>query len=344
MVCFGLHSGCATGVDGRGNTAGRAVLMADASAAWPGDVKITLRQRDGYLLLPAAVNGEPAGWLMLDTGANQIVLDEGLANRMNLRVAGTAKSTGVAGQADVRIREVDRVTIGPGRVAHDATDAGIVDIELGDRSVLSLSMLKLSDRLGGGGVNGLVGFPALAEVPFTIDVTGSIGGKDTGGTLTLHNPKSFAPPKGAVSVPLRIYRRLPVVEAIVGGPGAGSSQATDRNRGERVWLILDWGSDHGVSLPGALMQRRPDLASIDVAGTSRVQGVGGTALTQETWVRSITLFGQTLEHEPVTIENLPPQFNQAPLPVGRLGHELMRKYRMTFDLARQQLYIIPAGR
>jgi predicted aspartyl protease len=325
-VATALLSGCAT--SSPRTTDAHSSLLAETDADWPGDVLIALSQRDGYLLVPTVVNGQPAGWLMLDTGANQVVLDEGLANRLGLAVVGKGQSTGIAGQAEVRIREVQSLSIGPGRVAQDPTDAGVVRVELLDRNVLSLSMLKLSGRLGGG-INGLIGFPSLAEVPFTLDVK-----DERSAMLTLHDPESFRPPSGAVSVPLRIYRRLPVVEAIVGQPGVGRGPV-------RVGFILDWGSDHGVSLPSQLMRQRPDLASVNVAGTSQVQGVGGTATNQETWARSITLFGQTLEHEPISIENLPPAFAEAHLPIGRLGHVLMRRYRMTFDLARQQLYVVP---
>jgi hypothetical protein len=155
-------------------------------------------------------------------------------------------------------------------------------------------------------------------VPFTLD--------PANGQLILHNPDSFTPPAGARRVPLHHHARLPTVSATL-------------SNGQRVWLVLDSGSDGMVTLPQSLIERWPDITAVPQTGSSQSLGVGGRTESTRTWLDALGLFDLTLRNIPAAFEPTDASMRYRGRPVGRAGLELLRHFRLTFDAEENNLWV-----
>ncbi|XAM00661.1 aspartyl protease family protein [Phycisphaeraceae bacterium D3-23] len=268
----------------------------------PASVTIPLTRHRSYLFARGQVNGTNAGLMLLDTGSNLTLVDNGLANRLGLAVVGEGRTRGIAGTADFEFREVDSLAL------HG--------VAIPNQRIASLSMRKLT---GGLGVSpgGLVGFNAFADHPFTLDYPGN--------TLTVYRRDAFTPPRGADRVELRSYRGLPAVVATLGG-------------GQEVLLILDTGANNTVSLPRNVADW-PRILATNTAGAGRARGVGGSIEIQNSWLRRLDVFGLRLADVAVTFEPQPLGLSSPHHAVGRIGSEILASFRLTFDMPNRMLYI-----
>ena len=280
-------------------------------ASLPDDVTIPLTRRYNYLFVAAHLNGRPAGQMLFDTGSTLTVVDTGLANRLQLPVAGEGRTTGIAGREDFEFRSADSLAIAGVGIDH--------------RRLAALSMRRLLGGTGrqsgssGGGLSlgGLVGFTAFAGQPFTLDFPNN--------ALTVHRRDAFTPPATAKRYDLVNYRGLPSIVAELAG-------------GQEVLLILDTGANNAVSLPSHVADWPRILAS-RTAGAGAASGVGGTIQTQEGWLKHINLFDLRLSGVPVTFEPQPPGLSSPRYTVGRIGNQVLSAFTLTFHLQNRAIYI-----
>ena len=92
--------------------------------------------------------------------------------------------------------------------------------------------------------------------------------------------------------------------------------------------IIDSGQDHELTLPRSILERHPEVLSVNVTGAAAAVGVGGRIAVRRGWVKSLELFDVTLLDVPVSFEDVPVAG------VGRIGHRLLRHFRLTFDTRR----------
>ena len=78
----------------------------------PDRLDIPLIRRGGYLLVPASVNDQPVGTMMIDTGASLSVIAQGVAGRIELDKDGQGKTVGVGGIEAFDYYKVRDYTIG----------------------------------------------------------------------------------------------------------------------------------------------------------------------------------------------------------------------------------------
>jgi len=101
--------------------------------------------------------------------------------------------------------------------------------------------------------------------------------------------------------------------------------------GQEVLLIIDTGANNAVSLPSHTADWPRILAS-RAASPGASRGVGGTILTQQSWLRHIDLLGLRLADVPVSFEPQPPGLSSPHYPVGRIGTQLLNAFTPPFDL------------
>lgn len=272
----------------------------------PDETTLRLTRNQDYLFVAGHINGRPTGPMLLDTGSTLTVIDTGVANRLNLPVAGEGRTTGIAGRESFQFRQADHLAIDGLGVDHTRLAA--------------LSMRRLlggGHAPGGRSLGGLVGFTAFAGQPFTLDFPNH--------TLTVHRRDAFTPPPDAKRYELVNYRGLPAILATLAG-------------GQEVLLIIDTGANNAVSLPTHTAEFPRILASrASSHGASR--GVGGTIRTQQSWLRHLDVFGLRLADVPVSFEPQPPGLSSPHYPVGRLGTQLLNAFTLTFDLQNRAIYI-----
>ena len=246
------------------------------------------------------IDGHDAGYFLLDTGAALDAVDLGLAGRLKLPELHDGVALGIAGIEAFTYRQVDQFSMG--------------SLGLPPRQLAGLNLHRVAQSIGQP-INGIVGFSSLKRTPFTLDYTRQ--------TLSIYQPKAFTPPTDAQTIPLRISRGLPLITAQIGN-------------GPRVWLIIDTGADNEITLPRSLLHRFPGVASVNASAAGSSTGLGGRVTKHQTWLKELDIMGVRLHQVPVCFEELPS--DRAGDTVGRIGHKLLRHFRLTFDPRGQTLY------
>jgi hypothetical protein len=262
-----------------------------------------LQHRKPYLLLPGMVNGRRAGSFLLDTGSALNAIGIGLANRLELPKRPGGVAIGIAGREPFHYRLIDRWRLN-GLALPTAKLAG-----------LNLARINRAAPLR---ISGVVGYPALRRVPFTLDAAKA--------ELILYNPRTFKAPEKAKRVQLHEYSHLPVIRATL---------SHDR----RIWLLLDSGSDGMVTLPKSVKQRWPGITAVPQTGTGESVGVGGSRRSTRTWIEALELFGLTLRNLPVAFEPMDDSMRYRGRPVGRAGLKLLTHFRLTFHREQRALWV-----
>ena len=238
--------------------------------------------------------------MLFDTGSTLNIIDSGVVARYGLPKVGEGRTVGIAGTESFNHHGVGSRAIG--------------ELDLGVQNAGALSMQRLMRRRS---LAGLIGSVSLLPHPFTIDYTNS--------ELIVYNRKTFVPPADADKVELTFYGRLPAVKATLGN-------------GQDVILIIDTGADNTVSLPIALSTMRGVLAT-GSTGAGKARGVGGDIQTIQGWLKELDVFGFRLAGVPVTFEPKTREPRRKDLPVGRIGGQLLKDFRLTFDARYNALYV-----
>jgi len=279
--------------------------LAEADAL-PRALRIPLVNDKGYLFVAGSINGKRAGSMLFDTGSTLNIIDRGVVARMALKQIGEGKTVGIAGTEGFSWHGVDSLGIG--------------SLDLGVDRAGSLSMYKLMRGLQRSPA-GLIGSISLMPHPFTVDYQKS--------ELIVYNRKTFVPPKDAQKVELTFYARLPAVKAKLAN-------------GKEVILIIDTGADNAVSLPMAVAEW-PGILASGATGATSARGVGGDIQTLSGWLKKVDVFGYNLGGVPVTFEPQTRTPRRTDLPVGRMGGQLLKGFRLTFDARYRSLWIEFAG-
>jgi len=275
----------------------------------PAQLTIPLREYNGYLRTPTRVNGQDAGVFLIDTGSTQSIISLTTASGLNLPKGRPGVTNGIAGQETFIHAQVQTLSIG--------------ELLLHGRELPMLNLHRFHRPLGEI-VGGIVGFSAFGGVPFTIDYQPP--------SLTVYQPSRFQPHPEAQAHRLWLYRGIPVIRAVVGN-------------GHAVWLMIDTGSDKQVTLPRSCLTRWPDIVLVPQTGRGQSKGIGGTIGNVNTWLDSITLLGLELRQIPVSFEPDQPTPSAQKKPIGRIGGNLLKHFRLTFDPTHQRIWVhwLPKG-
>ncbi len=262
----------------------------------PESLTIRLRDHRGYLFARTMVNGRNAGMFMFDTGSSLNVVSTGVAGRLGLPTAGSSVATGVGGAQAFDFRPVRSLEFGGVGVAGD--------------QMAAISLHTMSRALGTS-VSGLIGIRALNGLPFTLDYQEP--------SLTIYRRDTFKAPKDAPVFPARFdLVGLPVIDAEVGN-------------GHKVWLILDSGADNALTLPRRCLTDWPEIVSVKNSGSGASSGIGGSVASTNTWLGRLKIFGLDLKNTPVTFEEATGALARQPKPIGRVGGEMLKNFRLTID-------------
>jgi len=275
--------------------------LKDANAL-PKTFRVPLVRDKGYLFVQTSVNGSRTGSMLFDTGSTLNIIDRGVVARLNLPQTGRGKTLGIAGSETFTHHAVDSLAIG--------------ELDLGVTRAGSLSMQKLFRGMQRSPA-GLIGSVSLLPHPFTIDYAN--------GELVIYNRKTFVPPADSEKVALTFYGRLPAVNAKLAN-------------GQNIILILDTGADNTVSLPIEL-SKMPGVLATGSTGAGNARGVGGNIQTIQGWLKELEIFGYRLAGVPATFEPKTREPRRKDLPVGRIGGQLLKDFRLTFDARYGALYV-----
>ena len=255
-----------------------------------------MQSHRGYLFARTRINGHNAGMFMFDTGSSLNVISTGVAGRLGLPTAGSSVATGVGGTQAFDFRPVNSLEYGGLNVAGD--------------EMAAISLHTMSRALGTS-VSGLIGIRALNGLPFTLDYREP--------SLTLYRRSTFVPPKDTPVFPARFdLVGLPVITAEVGN-------------GHKVWLILDSGADNALTLPRRCLKDWPEIVAVQNSGSGASSGIGGSVASTNTWLGRLKIFGLELKNTPVTFEEATGALARQSRPIGRVGGDMLKNFRLTID-------------
>lgn len=297
-----LLMGCGKSTQQTLVTQTRPAYSLDEDDQLPKALRIPLVKDKGYLFAKTSINGRHAGPMLLDTGSTLNIIDRGVVARLRLPQNGQGRTVGIAGTETFTFHAVDSLAI--------------EKLDLGVQRAGSLSMRRLMRGIQRNPA-GLIGSVSLLPHPFTIDYRNQ--------ELVVYNRSTFVPPKGSEKVALTFYGRLPAVKATLAN-------------GQDVVLILDTGADNTVSLPMSL-SALPGVLAAGASGAGIARGVGGDIQTLQGWLKTLEVFGFRLAGVPVTFEPKTREPRRTDLPVGRIGGQLLKDFRLTFDARYGALYV-----
>lgn len=274
------------------------------------DYVMPLVRKNGHLYARAAINGRHVGFFLIDTGANVVAIDPTFADELDLPHVGSANITGVGGTHGADIRRIDDLNVG--------------GLSFGRHRALTVDLAHLSTT-SHRDVVGILGYNALRTRPFTIDYSRR--------TLVFHDARYFKPPADASEHELLNISRLPMVHAELPPHG-------------RAWMLIDYGSNAWVSLPGKSLERWPSLLDGMPNEQSSTWGVGGHIKDVRSVLRELRMFDLTLSNLLMDVEWTDRQAEHAGRIIGRVGTGLLKDFVLTFDAGNDKVYVrwLPADR
>jgi hypothetical protein len=273
-----------------------ACLVAFTSGAAAAPIaRVPFKWTPGQIEVAVLVNGTPATFL-LDTGAEYSVVSSRLAERLNLTVEQRGSS----------------------QFAGDVTLA-VGDVVLRHPRVLVMPFDSYYAR--GRTIEGLVGYDFFARYVVTIDFKGT--------NLQIWEPSVFAPPKGAVSVPIEFAGRLPVMRSVLTletGKSLDVRLMVDTGASQAVILRYPFTHAHGLFDLGGPASTAPSLAS-------------GVRQLTEIPVRQIRMAKWTFPRPRVRAFAEPVGSGGSTASDGLIGNDLLARFTLSVDYSRKRLLL-----
>jgi len=192
------------------------------------------------------------------------------------------------------------------RYPRDSVEFEVAGVSFRSDHTISIDLSNQPGILGYA-VAGVLGSDFFRRVTVEIDYDARV--------VRLHDPERFTPPAGARTIPLIFERRLPFITARIHVAGRPA-------RARR--LLVDSGSEDAVDDSLLLESRGPLRRTIGGVGSGQTYEV---------------VFGRIERFElgPFVLEDLP---SAAP-GVSLIGGEVLRRFRVTLDYARERMLLIP---
>ncbi|MCC7192832.1 MAG: aspartyl protease family protein [Phycisphaeraceae bacterium] len=251
--------------------------------------------------LRAAVNGQDAGYFLIDTGSNNTGVTSLMANRLHLPYMGQSFVQGIGARKVVNRRRIDSLVAG--------------NLDFGTRIASEIEVGNFGSR--NMTVGGLLGFDTLGNRVFSLDFKGQ--------TLQIRNAGDVATPSYSSVEELHLIEGLPAVRAEV--------------EGYAMWLILDTGASATLMLPGATVERWSGFLNMKNNRHTQSWGATGPVNNVTTIARSLRIFGMELINTSANVEWTPRILEYDGLPVGRIGMGILRDCLLTFDASKAKLYV-----
>lgn len=276
-------------------------------------VKLPAKIIDDRIIVTAEMGRHRVNF-QLDTGASTILLDRSVTDALN--IASFGKQTEATAGAYVATKAiVPKMTIG--------------QLVLTDIVVETAPFSFYGDEHTP--VAGLLGFDFIAGSVLAIDYEA--------GSLEAIDSATFAPPEGAIVIPIRLDDEVPIVAARVGG-AEGSHFILDTGA-DRSMLFSDFVGAHPVEttdrgLGEAMLASFPFLSNVSgVGGRMRVRPVQVSSLG----VGSLTLprwLFEVLQNEERSFEG--EDFD------GLIGQDVLRNFVVYLDYRHAKIYLTPNER
>jgi predicted aspartyl protease len=280
------------------------LLAVPASA----EVTIPFEVTGRHIFIEVAVGETPLSFVF-DTGASSTVIDSATADRLGLEPTRDTIAMGAAGQVSTQHRSGNRLRLG-----------GIV---MDDVDLVFLSLDHLARRVGRP-IDGILGYELLSRFVVRLD--------NTKRRLVLQPfGKDLHLPEGTRRWPFRLDMSIPIVDGVVRlADGA-------RLRGR---FLVDTGAGLSLALNTPFVERHDLLQragrSFEATSTS-LSGSGNHGV--ESRVAGFRVFGTSFREVPAQLSRVTTGVKSMSAFAGILGNEVLRRFDMTFDYKRREVWV-----
>lgn len=268
------------------------------------DTRVPALRQGNYLFLETGLGGQRL-LLCVDSGAGIHVLSPEAGARLGLLREERGSQTVTGTAASVRAQKVLLRNLRLGAAALADTEAVVV---------------ALPGLLG---CDGLLGYPLFAQFAVTLDYLTS--------TVTLTPYAEFTPPDGATALALRLEGNIPQLEVRLDGLPA--------------WVELDTGSSGELDLTtpfveaNRLRERYPKRIAMPTG-----LGVGGVTYGDVARAERLELGPFALPKPLIRLSQQTTGADASQRVAGRLGAEVLSRFRLTFDYQSKRLFLTPNTR
>jgi hypothetical protein len=259
---------------------------------------VALTERDGHLYAPVRIGNTTYAFLV-DSGAQSIVLDSGIARALALTEEGTLEASGTARTGGLHVARLPELALG---------DAVLRD--------LVVSTLDLTRSTGGVlHIDGILGYPFFASSIVRLDFAN--------GTMTFGPPGSLE--RKGTRIALELDRSLPEARF----------RLNDRIEG---MFVVDTGNAADLLLYRPFVDAHPGLVPVTTNG-GRSWGIGGATASYATTLETLALDDISLHNTRTEVMLATRGAFADRVDAGNVGLGVLRKFIVTFDFPGSALYL-----
>lgn len=254
-----------------------------------------------HIMLEATINGVRRK-VLLDSASVTTVIDEEFARELGLSGKKGFKVKGTSGEADAAFTTDLSIEIGN----VELTNHPVAIIDLSEINAPPLSVI--------------LGAEVFNELVVDIDYPNE--------RLAFYEPESFT--GESLADPIQVY-----------SGGGGARQVLVSLNGDKTALVsLDTGLSFGMLMFKDWTDANIELGDMDTQLVNAI-GIGGTDSHLRGIVDTVTVGDKVLEDVPVNFARSSKGSTDSVHVAGLIGTQIFRKFRTTFDLTRNLLYLTP---
>ena len=274
-------------------------------------VSLPFKTADNLVLIDVGLN-EKTGTFIFDTGAESTVVNSSFAKSVGLTNKGTTTGNGSAGSATAGIIRGVKLSVG--------------QITAGGVTVYSLQLDAFAPALGHR-IDGILGNDIIGKLVAEIDHPAA--------TLTLYQPGAFSPASNGQKLALSIQGGVPFVRTTVNVDGKRTIPAK---------LEIDTGSTGALLLNSPFVRKYRLTTTLSNYLDAKTGGVGGTGTSKIARIKGVNLGPFNISQPIAQLYTGTKGDNASTRYDGLLGSAIFRRFRMTIDMSRKQLYLEPNDR
>lgn len=259
---------------------------------------VPVQYRDGHIFAPVRI-GNRTYTFLLDTGAQNILIDKRVAQGLGLNAVGSLEASGATRTGGLQLARVDELDIGTAKLR----DVVATTIDLG------------ASTDGAFRIDGILGYPFFAASTVRLDPSAR--------TMTLAVPGSLVP-KGE-RIPLQIDRAFPEAKLRV-------NETTDAQ------FIIDTGNAGELLLYKPFVDKHPGVVPFTTNGR-RSFGIGGEAASYRSSLERLDFGSIPIYHADTDVMLATSGAFADRFDAGNVGFGLLRNFDITFDLANGAMYV-----
>ncbi len=261
-----------------------------------------IRIPSGNMAVQPQVNGQEAGWFLLDTGAGRSVIDIALADSLEMETIGELPAMGFGGLVNVHYRIGENLTLGP------------VEIERPTFLEIDLSPLRAAFGMD---IDGILGYDLFMRSLVELDVTGD--------SLRLSEPGTWDALE-ADWQEVTFHRNAPLLSCSFPG-------------GHTALFDLDTGFPGQVTFGRSFAEQHGLLDELELE-TFTAGGVGGMMEMHSGVLEWFELDGHRWEQVPISVAGEAQGVLADEAVAGLIGTGLLSPYRVLIDYPNKRIALV----